>query len=174
MGISIRVTSPSRERSRLTTTTKNGKSQDKDQDLSAAIKSSTDDVVVLDEQLRVAATHEPLREETDNEEHGNAGVDADKEPAHIPQDHGDVHVLEEWVLGVAVSQPEGYGDDEADEVRNSDPFVSSADGEELGGHGPGDGEGIEPGNHLSRYNRRLWRMNLLLDILATPNIATQN
>jgi len=149
--VSIRVASPSREWSSLATTTKHCKSQDEHQHLSAAVKCSTDNIVVLDKQLRVTATHEPLRQESDNEEHGDAGVDADEEPTHVPQDHGDIDVLEEWVLGVAVGQPEWYWDDEADEVRNGDPFVSTANGEELGGHGPGDSESVESRQIFSKH-----------------------
>jgi hypothetical protein len=129
MNICIRITSPSRERSALTATTKDCESQDEHQHLSATIKSSTNNVVVLDKQLWVAATHEPLREEPDDEEHGNTGVDSDEEPSHVPEYHRDVDVLEERMLGVAVSQPKWYGNEEAEEVGDGDPFVSTSDGE---------------------------------------------
>jgi hypothetical protein len=150
MNISIRVTSPSRERSTLTTTTKDCKSQDKHQHLSATIKCSTDNVVVLDKQLWVATTYEPLREEPDDEEHGNTGVDSDEKPAHVPEYHRDVDVLEERMFGVAVSQPEWYRDEEAEEVGDGDPFVSTSNGEELGGHRPGDSESIESSQGVRR------------------------
>lgn len=140
---SIRVTSPSGERSSLTASTKDRKGQDEDKNLSATIKCGTDNVVVLDEQLRVAATNEPLRDETDDEEHGNTGVDADKQPTHVPQDDRHVQVLKHGVFGVAVSQPEGDRNDETDQVREGDPLVPAANGEELSGHGPGYSKSIE-------------------------------
>jgi len=125
--IGIWVARPSRERSALATATENGKCQDEHQHLSATVKCSTNDVVVLDEQLGVATTQEPLREEADDEVHGYAGVDADEQPTHVPEDHGQVHVLEESDLGVAVGQPEGNRHDEAEEVSDGDPLVSAAD-----------------------------------------------
>lgn len=172
----IRVTSPSRERSRLAASTKDCKGQDEDENLGAAIKCGTDDVVVLDEQFRVAATNEPLRDETDDEEHADTGIDADEQPAHVPQDDGHVQVFEHGMFGVAVSQPEWYGDDEADEVRKGDPLVSAANGEELGGHRPSDGKGIE--SKRSCQQTRLvspeQNISVLLNILATPNVTARN
>ena len=38
---------------------------------------------------------------------------------------------------------EGDGDKESDEVGGGDPLVTGADGEHLGGDGPGDGQGVE-------------------------------
>ena len=174
MQIGIWVARPSRERSALATATENGKCQDEHQHLSATVKCSTNDVVVLDEQLGVATTQEPLRKEADDEVHGYAGVDADKQPTHVPEDHGQVHVLEESDLGVAVSQPEGNRHDEAEEVSDGDPLVSAADREELCGHGPCDGERIEPVNASEGQEHQKMGLYALLNVLTAPDVATLN
>lgn len=140
----VRITSPSREGSSLSAPTKDCKGQDEDEHLGASIERSTDNVVVFDEQLRVATTDEPLRDKADDKEHGDTGVDADEQPTHVPQDDGHVHVLEEGMFGVAVSEPEGKRYDEADEVGECDPFVPAANREQFSGHRPSYGESVEP------------------------------
>lgn len=140
----VRITSPSREGSSLSASTKDCKGQDEDEHLGTSIERSTDNVVVFDEQLRVATTDEPLRDKADDKEHGDTSVDADEQPTHVPQDDGHVHVLEEGMFGVAVSEPEGERYDEADEVGECDPFVPAANREQFSGHRPSYGESVEP------------------------------
>lgn len=172
----IRITSPIGERSSLSASAEHCKGQDEDENLSASIKRSTGDVIVLDEQLRIATTHKPLREETEDEEHGDTGIDADEQPAHVPQNHGNVRVPEKWVFGVAVSQPEGNWDDEPNEVGEGNPLVPAANREELGGHGPGYGERIESEEKYQRVVHILLTtiINVLLNILTTPDVTSRN
>ena len=94
-----------------------------------------------------------MREEAESEKHGDGGIDADKEVTHLPEDDGGVDVAEGGVWVVAVDEPEGNGDDEADEIGDRDPLVFGADGEGVAGDAPGDGEGVE-----------------LLNVLAGPDV----
>lgn len=54
-----------------------------------------------------------------------------------------------------MSEVEGERSSEADEISNGDPFVASADGEHLGGDGPGDSQRVE-----------------LLHLRSTPDVGT--
>ena len=42
-------------------------------------------------------------------------VDADEEETHVPEDDGEIDVGEEGVAGVAMQEPEGDGNGDADE-----------------------------------------------------------
>lgn len=110
---------------RRTRTAKDGKGKDEHQHLGAAIHSRRSNVVVLDEVLRVLAADPELGDETNDEVGEAGGVDTDEEPAHVPEDDGEVDVGEDAVAGVAVKDPEWDGDDEAKEVGDGDPLVTS-------------------------------------------------
>jgi len=73
---------------------------------------------------------------------------------HVPEDDAQVDIIEELDLGVSVNEPEWDWDDEAKQVGNCNPLVTSTDGEHVAGDGPSDGEGV-----------------VLLDILAGPDIG---
>lgn len=81
----------------------------------------------------------PLGNETDQEVAEDGRIDADKQPAHIPEDDGEVDVAENSPFGQAVCEVEGEWDYEAEQVRYRDPLVSASDGEHVFGHSPCDG-----------------------------------
>jgi hypothetical protein len=110
----------SRERPRRSTTSKDRKCQNEHHDLCTTIQSRRSDVIVLDEQLWSLAAQVILSEETDGEEHEDAGVDADEEISHLPEDNGGIDVGEDPVLVEFVGNPEWDGDEEADYVGDCD------------------------------------------------------
>lgn len=73
----------------------------------------------------------------------------------MPEDDGRVYVAEEGVWMESIGEPEGEGRDEPEEEGYGYPLVFSAYGEDVAGHGPGYGEGVE-----------------LLDVLAGPDVGT--
>lgn len=148
------ISPPRRERHRLPTPSKDRKTQDENKNLSPSVHGRGDEIVIADEELRVVLAQVPLREEADEEVAEDGRVDADEEVSHVPEDDTEVEVLEEADLGVAVQEPEGERDREAQEVRERDPLVPPADGEHLAGDGPRDSEGV-----------------VLLDVLAGPDVG---
>ena len=142
-----------RERSSSATPPKHCKRQNKHHNLRSTVQRCRHNIVVLDEEFRTISPEVELREEAESEKHGNGGVDPHKQVAHLPEDDGRVDVAEGGVRVVAVDEPEGHGDDEADEVGDRDPLVFGADGEGVAGDAPGDGEGVE-----------------LLNVLAGPDV----
>ena len=138
---------------RLPTPPENSKTQNKHNHLRPAVQRRAHQVVVLDEQLRVLLAEPPLRDEAQDEVDQDGRIDPNEQVAHVPQDDGQVDVLEEADLGVTVDEPEGDGDQEAEEVGDRDPLVAGADGEHLARDTPGDGEGV-----------------VLLDVLAGPDL----
>lgn len=52
----------------------------------------------------------PLPRESDDKVRRDGRVHTDEQPAHIPEDDGQVDVSEEFDLGVTVEEPEGDGD----------------------------------------------------------------
>jgi hypothetical protein len=143
----------SRERSSSATAPKHSKRQNKHHDLRPTIQRRRHNIVVLDEELRTISPEVELREEAESEKHGNGGIDPHKQVAHLPEDDGGVDVAEGGVRVIAVDEPEGHRDDEADEIGDRDPLVFGADGEGVAGDAPGDGEGVE-----------------LLNVLAGPDV----
>jgi hypothetical protein len=79
----LRISSPYGERNSLSTSAKNGESEDEHKNLCAAIHGRGGNVVVLDECCGVPAANVALNEETDDEEGEARGVDADEQPAHV-------------------------------------------------------------------------------------------
>jgi len=138
----------------LSTTAKDGKTENEDNNLCATIEGSGNEVVVLVEHSRVVLAQVPLGTDTERKVSEDTAVDADEQPAHVPEDDGEVEVAEDFHLGVAVEQPEGHGHDEAEQVRDRDPLVARADGEHVVCHTPGDGQGV-----------------VLLHVLAGPDVG---
>lgn len=101
-------------------TTKDGKGQDEDHNLSATVERGRDNVVVLDEEHGLVLAQVPLSEDTEEEEHGDGRVDTDKQVSHLPQDDRSVGVLEDGVWVVLVQEPEGNGNEEAEQVGDRD------------------------------------------------------
>jgi len=73
---------------------------------------------------------------------------------HVPEDDTHVDVIEELDLGVSIHEPKGEWDDEAKQVSDRDPLVSSTNREHVAGDGPRDGERV-----------------ILLDVLARPDVG---
>ena len=96
----------------------------------------------------------PLRQKAQGEVRRDGRVDPDEEVAHVPQDDGQIDVLEEADPGETVSEVEGDGDQEAEEVSDGDPLVFGTNGEHLVGHGPSEGQGV-----------------VLLNVLARPDLC---
>jgi len=96
----------------------------------------------------------PLSGEAKDEVAEDGGVDSDEEPAHVPENDGQVDITEESDLGVAVDDPEGEGDEEACEVGERNPLVSSTDGKHVTCDTPGNGKGV-----------------VLLDVLTRPDVG---
>ena len=88
------VAPPIREGDGVARGAEQGKVEDEDDDLGAAVERRGDDVVVLGEPAGVARAHPPLGE--DAERHGGVDlrVDADGHVAGVLQDDGGVEVLE--------------------------------------------------------------------------------
>lgn len=143
-----------RELYRVAATAKDGKCEDKDQNLGSAIESGGDNVVVLDKELWAVLAEPPLRTEAKNEIAKNGSVDTDEQPAHIPEDDGEVDVRHEPVGPDFVDDPEGERNEESKKVRDGDPLVASAYTEHVLGNGPGDGKSVE-----------------LLDVLSRPDVT---
>jgi len=95
-----------------------------------------------------------LCEDADEVEHGDGRIDTDEEVTHLPQDDGQVEVSEYRAFGVAVEEPKGNWDDEAEEVRDCDPLIFGTDGVFVFGYAPRNGQGVE-----------------LLDELPAPNVG---
>lgn len=151
----IRVSGPLEERVRLSTATSHRKSENEHHDLRTAIHRRRHEVVVLDEQRRVVLAEVELADESHDEEHGKGTVDADEQVAHVPENDGRVDVAPVLVATPAVCEIRGDGHDEADQERQSHPFIAAADAEHLARYAPGDGKGVE-----------------LLNILTRPDVGT--
>ena len=93
--------------------------------------------------MRVVLAQPPLSAEAQEKVAEDRGVDADEEPAHVPEDDGQVDVGEELVRTELVGDPEGERHEEAEQIRYGDPLVTAADAEHFLGNGPCDGKRIE-------------------------------
>lgn len=154
MKTGVWVSSPYWERSRSSASTEDGESKNEHHDLSSTIESSGNNVVVLDEKLWALLSEIPLSKEPKEEEDTDSRVDTNEQVTHLPEDDGEIDVAEERVGEVAIEEPEGDGNDEAENIGDCDPLVLRADGEGVLCDGPGDGEGVE-----------------LLDVLTRPNVG---
>lgn len=135
----IRVTLPRRKRSRRPGSPKDRKGKDENHNLGPTIQRRRNDIVILDEELRTLPSQIILSEKAQEEENPDGGVDANEEVAHLPKDDGEIHIAEERVREVAVEEPEGDGDDEADDVGYGYPLVFGADREGFFSDGPSNG-----------------------------------
>lgn len=148
------ITRPSWERMRIPTAPKYSKTQDENQNLGSTIQSSRNQIVILDKESRSVPAQVILREESDGEVRQNGGVDTNEQPTHVPENDGQVDVLEEADLGEPIRQPERDRHDEADEIGDSDPLVPRPNREHIAGNGPRDREGV-----------------VLLDVLPGPDVG---
>jgi len=124
------------------TTTKDSETENEDNDLGTTVESGGDEVVVLIEHGRVVLAQIPLSTDTERKVGEDTAVDTDEQPAHVPEDDGEVEVAEDLELGVAVQQPEWDWHDETYEVGDCHPLVARADGEHVAGDTPGDGQRV--------------------------------
>lgn len=72
----------------------NSKRSNKNQQLSTPTNPRSNNIIILDKPLRPPPSHIELYEETDGEEHEDAGIDADGEETEVPADYGGDEVLE--------------------------------------------------------------------------------
>ena len=135
-------------------TTKDSETEDEDNDLGTTVESGRDKVVVLVEHGRVVLAEIPLSTDAERKVGEDTAVDTDEQPAHVPEDDGEVEVAEDFELGVAVQQPEWDWHDEAYKVGDGYPLVAGADGEHVPGDTPGDGQRV-----------------VLLHVLTRPDIG---
>lgn len=140
---------------RLSTASSDCKSQDKDHDLSATVHGRRNEIVVLDEQVRVVLADVELTDKGQDEEHGQRTVDSDEQVAHVPEDNGRVEVTPVLVAGHAVSNVQRNGHKESNEIGQSDPLITRAHAEHLARNAPSNGKSVE-----------------LLYVLAGPDVCT--
>ena len=103
-----------RKRHRLPTRALHRKRRHKDQQLCTSTNSRAQDIIVLEEPLRVATAHVELDVEAETEGYHDGGVDADGEIAEIPGDDGRDDVVEAYFWEGTVQEVEGEGDEEAE------------------------------------------------------------
>jgi hypothetical protein len=138
------IASPRRERMGGAGPAVDRESKQEDQDLGATVEGRRDQVVPLDEVLGAVLAQVELAEDADGVVAEDGRVDAGDQVAQVPQDDAGVQVAPDALLREeAVHDVEGERGREADEVGDGDPFVARADGEDFGGDGPGDREGVE-------------------------------
>jgi len=106
-------TPPLREKVRISSSTEDGERENKNHNLGSAVQSSTKDIVVLHEPLRVTGTEVPLREPCDSEVGQDRRVDANAEPANKIADNRSVDVVKSETRIFLVDEPEGYGDEQS-------------------------------------------------------------
>lgn len=151
------ITRPLRKRHRLARPTKDSKRRNENHDLGPTIQRSRNQVIPLDEPLRPIPTEIKLPKGTQDIITCDRGIKTDKQFTEIPQDDGRVKIRPDALAreDEAVHDIKGQRGKEANEVGGRDPLVAGADGEHLGGDGPGDGERVE-----------------LLDLGAGPDVAS--
>ncbi len=120
-----------RKRHRLPTGPLHRKRRHKDQQLCTSTNSRAQDIVILEEPLRVAAADVELDVEAETEGYHDGGVDADGQVAEIPGDDGRDDVVEAHFREGAVEEVEGEGNEETEREREHDPLVGAADAEEI-------------------------------------------
>ena len=130
---------PQRKRHRIAASTKQRKTHNKHNHLGSTVQSGRDKVVVLDKKVRVVFTQPELTEETYGEVAGAGGVDANEEVAHVPEDDGQIDVLEEADPGVSVEYPKWYRNSEPNQKRQCHPLVTRSDREHVACNAPSDG-----------------------------------
>lgn len=148
MDTRIWVASPDGEGVRCTTAAKDGKGEDEHKDLSTTVQGGRQEVVVLDEQLRLVLSQVELREKPKNKVAEDGGIDAHKQPAHVPEDNGSVEEHQgspssELTGCEAVHEVEGDWDTKADDECNCNPLVTSTNREHVLGDRPGYSKSIE-------------------------------
>ncbi len=80
-----------------------------------------------------------MTEEANGEVDPDGGVDADDQVSEVPENDGEIQVRPDLLLGEEfVHEVEGKRDEEAEEIGDADPFVTSTNGEHFRGHRPGD------------------------------------
>ncbi|QSZ32177.1 hypothetical protein DSL72_001748 [Monilinia vaccinii-corymbosi] len=114
---------------------------------------ATAKIVPLDEVFRPPFSQVELAKGANVVVHEDAGIDAHAEISEIPKDDGEVKIRPDaLVWEVPGHDPEWKWDEKSEEICDGYPLVTSADGEHLGGDGPGDCEGVEGLNVCSRPN----------------------
>lgn len=92
------------------TATKDCKGQDEHTDLRTTIQSSTNNIVVPVEEMRMILSQPPLCREANNEIHENRSINAYEEVTHVPKYNGQVDVGEDTMRVELVRDPEGEWD----------------------------------------------------------------
>jgi len=142
----------------FTTTTKDGKGKDENNDLNAATNGGGDDHVPLGEQHCALTTQVGLGKEAPEEVGEEGGVDSDGEPARPSRNDGRVDLVEAQLGEVLVRQPEWNRGDEPDCQADGHHDVGTAGAEDLVAD-------TTPGNGLSVVG---------LHVLAGPNVGSLN
>ena len=101
------ITRPGRKVNSVSRASEDCERQNEDNDLSTTVESRRDEVIVLVEQGRVFPAQPALCSNAQDKVGQDRTVDAHEQPAHVPENDGQIHVAEELDLGVSVGKVEG-------------------------------------------------------------------
>lgn len=111
------VSSPSRERSTNTTSSRDSKSKQEQHHLCATVKTSGDKIVPLDEVFRSVFPQVELAEGSNVVVHEDARVDTNAKISKIPKNDGEVEIRPDTLMWeISGHDPEWNWDDEPKEI----------------------------------------------------------